>query len=441
MTALHRPLGAFRDQAWGLIVFVIAALALAGIARTADAQGVCSSAAYTGHADKVRCDDFEDPALDGGTGWTAAYPTATPECPSAFDAGTGNWGAAEGPTGANCVDVVTESACGIAGQEDCVFGGNQAMASRLNTGHHGGFHGLFSLGGAHQTLSVTRARKYSHNFQYYAPALKDTEYGDSDSPIFGASTYNWWLSPPNDNANPPWAGGYLRDGTRVVPTVTVGVGTADPDTPIVRFAPDRSVYDFYNLHGVDRWECEQVSFEGIATANLRIRGWVNGRAAFDMTLDDSTTTKDTSGWTHGDFDSYYNTLPPYLMYRYQDEIVTLSSATPFPCTDIGFLDSDGDGVTDNGDNCVDTANVAGANGAQYDHDNDGYGNVCDGDFNNNGGLDFGDMLAIRDAQQNDPTNLLYDINDDGAVGLDDVGTWFDWWQSGPLAPGPSGFHP
>lgn len=59
-------------------------------------------------------------------------------------------------------------------------------------------------------------------------------------------------------------------------------------------------------------------------------------------------------------------------------------------------DDDGDLVPNIFDNCTQTANGTGVTG-QTDADNDGYGNVCDGDLTNDGvvaGTDFGAWAAL-----------------------------------------------
>ncbi len=54
------------------------------------------------------------------------------------------------------------------------------------------------------------------------------------------------------------------------------------------------------------------------------------------------------------------------------------------------VDSDGDGVADDTDNCTLVTNPG-----QRDTDDDGYGNVCDGDFNQDGVVNFGDLAYLR----------------------------------------------
>lgn len=56
--------------------------------------------------------------------------------------------------------------------------------------------------------------------------------------------------------------------------------------------------------------------------------------------------------------------------------------------DYNFHDADLDGVIQPSDNCT-----ALANGSQYDADDDGYGNICDGDFNNDGVIGGPDTAA------------------------------------------------
>ena len=56
----------------------------------------------------------------------------------------------------------------------------------------------------------------------------------------------------------------------------------------------------------------------------------------------------------------------------------------------GIGDSDGDGWDDVFDNCKDAANAS-----QLDVDGDGCGNLCDGDFSQDGAVDGTDFLTFR----------------------------------------------
>lgn len=118
-----------------------------------------------------------------------------------------------------------------------------------------------------------------------------------------------------------------------------------------------------------------------------------------------------------------------------DRILSLSnggSANPggmFSYLDLP--DTDTDTVVSMCDNCT----LAG-NPAQTDTDADGYGNACDGDFNNNGVVDFQDANTFRAMiGSNDPNG---DFNGNGVVDFQDANT-FRAMIGQP--PGPSAFVP
>ncbi len=81
-------------------------------------------------------------------------------------------------------------------------------------------------------------------------------------------------------------------------------------------------------------------------------------------------------------------------------------------------DYDGDGVPDSIDNAYMTANSG-----QQDTDGDGYGNVCDADFNNDGNVGFWDYHLFKQAygsSESDPNwNPDADMTADGNVGFSD----------------------
>ncbi len=87
-------------------------------------------------------------------------------------------------------------------------------------------------------------------------------------------------------------------------------------------------------------------------------------------------------------------------------------------------DSDSDGEPDATDNCT---NVSNAN--QLDSDSDGYGNACDGDFNNDCIINFGDIAAF--ANEFLGTNATFDLNGDGAVNFPDFSILANAFMSNP----------
>ncbi len=97
----------------------------------------------------------------------------------------------------------------------------------------------------------------------------------------------------------------------------------------------------------------------------------------------------------------------------------------------GVGDVDGDVRADDLDNCT---NIANAN--QLDVDNDGYGNMCDPDLNNDGIVNFLDLAAFSTVFLTD--DALADFNGDGIVNFVDLpvlaGLFF-------MPPGPSGLNP
>ncbi len=97
-------------------------------------------------------------------------------------------------------------------------------------------------------------------------------------------------------------------------------------------------------------------------------------------------------------------------------------------------DWDNDGVADAADNC----NVV-SNSAQIDSDLDGFGNGCDGDFDNDGVIATSDFLVIRRAFGSEAGASEFqpgaDMDGDGIVGITD---FIRWLRGFGAAPGPSG---
>ena len=98
----------------------------------------------------------------------------------------------------------------------------------------------------------------------------------------------------------------------------------------------------------------------------------------------------------------------------------------------GLGDTDGDDVDDYFDVCRDVADSP-----QLDTDGDGCGNICDGDYDNDGDVDGGDFLTFRGgffASASGDTDHDGDGDTDGADFLKFRGQFFQ------AVPGPSVAH-
>ena len=91
-------------------------------------------------------------------------------------------------------------------------------------------------------------------------------------------------------------------------------------------------------------------------------------------------------------------------------------------------DVDGDGIVDTSDNCIDVANAD-----QRDTNDDGFGNVCDADLNNDCLVTGQDWLIMRDVLFTDDADA--DLDGNGIVNGGDALALF---EARFTAPGPSG---
>lgn len=103
-------------------------------------------------------------------------------------------------------------------------------------------------------------------------------------------------------------------------------------------------------------------------------------------------------------------------------------------------DLDGDGVPDSEDNCTLLPNGplipdVGGN-SQRDTDGDGYGNVCDPDFDNSGNIDFADLAFMKSVFFSPDPDA--DLDGNGSVDFADLAILKSMFFS---APGPSGLVP
>ena len=113
-----------------------------------------------------------------------------------------------------------------------------------------------------------------------------------------------------------------------------------------------------------------------------------------------------------------------------DDVTVTSSFSCASCS----ADDDGDGLCNEVDNCSDVANSD-----QIDTDQDGYGNMCDPDINNDGITGGADFTSFRNAWGSvcgDPNyNAVVDFSSDCVIGGIEFTVFRLGWGQ---APGPSG---
>ncbi|MBM4197446.1 MAG: hypothetical protein FJ197_10210 [Gammaproteobacteria bacterium] len=105
-----------------------------------------------------------------------------------------------------------------------------------------------------------------------------------------------------------------------------------------------------------------------------------------------------------------------------------------------LTDTDGDGAHDGQDNCIGRVNgpiLRDRSGfSQRDSDNDGYGNVCDADLDNNGTVNAADLNIFRAAFGS--ANAAADLDGSGFVNAADLNIFRSLFG---FAPGPSAYAP
>jgi len=107
---------------------------------------------------------------------------------------------------------------------------------------------------------------------------------------------------------------------------------------------------------------------------------------------------------------------------------TLDCGLDVPVTLRGLPDTDADGVSNAVDNCLNVANAS-----QMDTDRDGFGNACDQDLNNDGIVNFLDLVAFESVFLS--SNPDADFNGDGLVNFLDYTYFTDAFLA---PPGPRG---
>lgn len=105
----------------------------------------------------------------------------------------------------------------------------------------------------------------------------------------------------------------------------------------------------------------------------------------------------------------------------------------------GPLDTDGDGIADNADNCILRPNPS-----QIDTDGDGCGNWCDADYDQTGVVDGTDFSIFVTAFNPPnvtvpPANPNTNCDGDGVIGGTDFSCFTAQFNASPPQPGPSAF--
>ncbi|MFK8032202.1 MAG: VWA domain-containing protein [Gammaproteobacteria bacterium] len=176
-------------------------------------------------------------------------------------------------------------------------------------------------------------------------------------------------------------------------------------------------------------------------ANLRGRGFLEGQAIHSTIFVQPEGPGSVAPDFTGASGSYtLRSVPPgtydigFSYPGYQSEtvegVVAVAGQTTFlPDVTLSLLvvDSDGDGVSDDLDNCIDVENPG-----QTDTNGDGYGNQCDADINNDCVINFLDVVQIQDLFFSDDADA--DFNVDGTVNFID---YFVMTSSFLASPGPS----
>jgi len=167
---------------------------------------------------------------------------------------------------------------------------------------------------------------------------------------------------------------------------------------------------------------------------------------YDVTV--SPVLLGNSSSSIGNTETIWVTLPENRNFRL--EVVRGSGqgafnwdyALAWRMVDLDLTDTDGDGIPDDQDNCMRTPNGplapdAGGN-SQLDTDGDGYGNLCDGDLNNDGSTNTLDLNLYKQAHRTSLGDANYDVdadfNGDGQINTLDLNIYKGLHR---LPPGPS----
>ncbi len=179
------------------------------------------------------------------------------------------------------------------------------------------------------------------------------------------------------------------------------------------------------------------SLTTVSASSINVALNPNGNSPQAEYLIQNTTAGTSSGWQNNtswssgglECDTPHNFQ---ARARNGDNIETIIVAIGSQTTGACVSDLDGDGVVDGSDNCT-----AVPNADQRDTNGDGFGNICDADFNNDGITNVVDLGILRSSFFV-PGDLDTDMNGDGITNVVDLGLLRSMFF---LPPGPSGVAP
>ncbi len=285
----------------------------------------------------VFCEDFESALLNqdgGGSGWTDAYGAPVDGC---WQTGlpSGQWvKSVEGTCPTCCVNVVTETACEVPGQSDCVFQGRQSLGHRYRPGAPQGVVGTKAIQTG-SNFGVTMAVKFSRNYANGPHPRKTNMFGWNHC-VMGCSS-GTYVSGSTGN---PFHGVMFWDESKAAPTWRALIGRGGFSGVAFGWYPDvPGAYSFDRDHGLDSWHCWKLHIANPAKQGAKVRHWIDDKLLVHLEDVDLRGMKDAANaFNMILLNNYSNEGYPgtSTAYRYEDNIVVTTSTEPVTCEALGF---------------------------------------------------------------------------------------------------------
>ena len=287
-----------------------------------------------------------------------------------------------------CMNIVTEAACDVDSQTDCVYDGQQAYGAKYDQTKTHGLHGAayFDDGAGNpaptRTYGVTSLVKFSHNFEWgFGPGFKYWEFGiaglnanhhGQEFVSFGTGQGPWGsgtgsLVTGETNGGPGiWAGGVYHTGlwpTQSAISVTLGSARLSNSSFNFYFMPYSG--DFYSgdyISPIDSWACLRTKITGSGTNDMSMEQWYQHEDEAAEAKVINITGMEADGMLQNTpidavaFGNYFNGVQgtatcgygststdpcvyesPALdrAYRYEDNWI-ITDGDPVTCAEIGF---------------------------------------------------------------------------------------------------------